>query len=61
MLSKNRAEQIKSLLIQNGVNPNQITSKWFGETESINNCQVNDCSAEERALDRRTELQIIKP
>jgi outer membrane protein OmpA-like peptidoglycan-associated protein len=61
LLSKKRAEQIESILIQFGVNQEQITSKWFGETESINNCQVIDCGLEERALDRRTELQIIKP
>ncbi len=61
MLSKKRAEQIESILIQFGVDPEQITSTWLGETQSLNNCQVIDCNLEERALDRRTELQLIKP
>jgi len=61
VLSQKRADYVQSMLLQFGVNPDQIESAWFGATKSINDCQIKDCNKEERALDRRTELQLFIP
>ncbi len=60
-LSQKRADFVRTKLLEFGVNADQLESAWFGSTKSINDCQARDCNIEERALDRRTELQLIMP
>jgi hypothetical protein len=55
-LSNNRANAIKNYLIQQGINKDRLVSKGFGSSKPKSN--VN--SAAGRALNRRTEIKIIK-
>ncbi|GIV42640.1 MAG: hypothetical protein KatS3mg034_1950 [Vicingaceae bacterium] len=59
-LSEKRAQSAKDFLLSLGVNPDQIESKGYGETQPVNEC-VNDvpCSEEQHAKNRRTEVRII--
>lgn len=55
-LSENRAEVVKESLVKLGIEPNRIATKGYGSTLPIvpNNSETN------RALNRRTEMKIIK-
>ena len=54
-LSKQRAESVRSYLIKNGIQPNQVVAKGYGETDPI---ATNDTDAG-RQKNRRTEVKII--
>ena len=56
LLSQNRAEAIKSYLIQKGIKTDRLYAKGYGETEPV---ASNDTS-EGRAFNRRTEVKIIE-
>ena len=53
-LSYNRAESVKNYLIKNGIKPNRITSKGYGESRPIGNNRTEFG----RKLNRRTEIII---
>ncbi len=55
-LSTNRAKTVCSYLEAAGLGPSRITFKGYGESKPLNN---NDTD-EKRALNRRTEITIIK-
>lgn len=58
-MSKRRAKRTVEYLVRRGVPASRITGKGYGETKLINNCE-DDCSDEERQVNRRTEFVIIK-
>ena len=66
-LSSRRATSTVKYVISQGVSPNRLTAKGFGETQLTNNCVDNDrhtnrvkCTKEQHQANRRTEFVIIK-
>jgi len=60
-LSERRAKSTIEWLIQNGVAPNRLTGKGYGETQLWNNCADDvPCSEEEHQANRRSEFIITK-
>ena len=58
-LSERRAKSTIDWLVKNGVNPNRLIGKGYGETQLVNKCADNvDCSEEEHQLNRRSEFII---
>ncbi len=55
-LSKRRAEAVKNFLVEQGISPDRITAKGYGESRP----RVPNTSEENRALNRRTELKILE-
>lgn len=59
VLSSNRAKATIQWLIKNGVNPNRLTAKGYGETQLVNHCSDGvSCTEEEHQLNRRSEFII---
>jgi outer membrane protein OmpA-like peptidoglycan-associated protein len=59
ILSNNRAKATIQWLIKNGVHPNRLTAKGYGENQLINSCYDGIvCSEEEHQLNRRSEFII---
>jgi len=54
-LSENRAKAVNDFLVENGINPNRLTYKGFGETQPID---TND-TEEGRRNNRRTEFEVV--
>ena len=60
-LSTRRATSTVSYIIENGIDPNRITGKGYGESQLINECSDNiECTEAQHAKNRRTEFVIIK-
>lgn len=61
VLSEARANSAVDYLIRNGVDPNRISAKGYGEKKPVNRC-VNDvpCSEEEHQANRRTEFKVTR-
>ena len=58
-LSERRAKSTKDWLIKNGINPNRLTSKGYGETQLVNKCSDDvQCTEEEHQQNRRSEFII---
>ncbi|HEU4789679.1 MAG TPA: OmpA family protein [Flavobacterium sp.] len=58
-LSDRRAKSTKDWLIKNGVAPNRLTSKGYGENKLINNCSDGvKCTDDEHQQNRRSEFII---
>ncbi|MFL9832393.1 OmpA family protein, partial [Flavobacterium sp. ST-87] len=58
-LSDRRAKSTINWLIQNGINPNRLTGKGYGETQLVNRCADNvKCTEEEHQMNRRSEFII---
>ena len=59
VLSNNRAKATIQWLIKNGVNPNRLTAKGYGENQLVNHCSDGvSCTEEEHQLNRRSEFII---
>ncbi len=59
VLSGNRAKATIQWLIKNGVNPNRLTAKGYGENQLVNHCSDGvSCTEEEHQLNRRSEFII---
>ncbi|WP_296682690.1 OmpA family protein [Flavobacterium sp.] len=59
ILSGNRAKATIQWLIKNGVNPNRLTAKGYGEAQLVNHCSDGvSCTEEEHQLNRRSEFII---
>lgn len=59
VLSGNRAKATIQWLIKNGVNPNRLTAKGYGENQLVNQCSDGvSCTEEEHQLNRRSEFII---
>lgn len=60
-LSLKRAESAKEFLVSRGVAANRIKALGFGESKLRNRCKDGvDCSEEEHAYNRRTEVHITR-
>ena len=59
-LSERRASSTRQWLIKNGIAPERLTSKGYGETQLINKCADGiECTEEEHQLNRRSEFIIV--
>jgi len=59
LLSKRRAESTVAYLIQHGIDPKRITSKYFGKSKLLNRCNDNvPCTEAEHEANRRTEVKV---
>ena len=59
VLSGNRAKATIQWLIKNGVNPNRLTAKGYGENQLVNHCSDGvSCTEEDHQLNRRSEFII---
>ena len=60
ILSENRAQSTRQWIVNQGINPERITAKGYGEYQLINHCQDDvPCSEEEHQENRRSEFVII--
>jgi len=58
-LSEKRAKVTRKWLIQNGIDPDRLTAKGFGETQIINECLDGvECSEEDHFANRRSEFVV---
>ncbi len=58
-LSDRRAKSTIAWLIKNGINPNRLIGKGYGENQLINQCADSvKCSEEEHQMNRRSEFII---
>ncbi len=61
-LSKKRIKSVEQYLIQNGIGQERIVGDGYGETKPVNHCKDGvECSEEEHAQNRRTEIQFFVP
>ncbi|MFH7014415.1 OmpA family protein [Flavobacterium sp. FlaQc-52] len=59
VLSDNRAKSTLQWLVKNGINPDRLTSKGYGETQLVNKCADGvPCTEEEHQQNRRSEFII---
>lgn len=59
-LSQKRAQAVVDYLIRNGIAPNRMIAKGYGESELANNCSDGvRCSESEHQQNRRTEFKIL--
>lgn len=60
VLSKKRALSARQFLLKQGVQPDQIIAKGYGETKLINRCDDGvECTEDEHFANRRTEFKIL--
>jgi peptidoglycan-associated lipoprotein len=57
-LSQRRAEAAVQYLIQNGVNPDRLLAKGYGEYKLAIECKCSDCTKEEHQKNRRTTFLV---
>lgn len=61
VLSDARAKSAVDFLIRQGVDPQKITAKGYGETKLVNRCTDGvECTEEEHQQNRRTEFKVVK-
>jgi len=59
-LSNKRAQATMEWLVKNGIDPNRLTSKGYGETQLINQCSDGiECTEAEHQVNRRSEFIVI--
>lgn len=56
ILSNERVNQILNYLVNKGIQPDRLAAKGFGETKPL----VPNTSEENRALNRRVEIKVLK-
>ncbi len=60
-LSQQRIDAVVAYLKDIGVEPNRMRGEGFGEKHLLNRCSDGvDCSEEEHAMNRRTEMKVFK-
>lgn len=60
MLSRQRAENLRSWLIKRGIDGSRLIAKGYGESRVINHCMNGTpCTEEEHDINRRTEFRIL--
>lgn len=55
-LSNNRSKEILNYLVNKGIQPDRLATEGFGETKPL----VPNSSEENRALNRRVEIKVLK-
>lgn len=58
-LSQRRADAAVQYLIQNGINPERLTSKGYGESLLAVTCKCSDCTEDEHQRNRRTTFLVL--
>lgn len=59
-LSQRRSQACVDILIANGVDPNNLVAKGYGESKLKNDCGNNKkCTEEEHAVNRRVEIKVL--
>jgi len=59
-LSQRRADAAVQYLIQNGINPERLTSKGYGESLLAVTCKCSDCTEDEHQKNRRTTFLVLE-
>ena len=60
ILSEGRAYSCAKFLIMNGIEPDRINFKGYGEKKLLNNCTDNhECSEDEHQINRRVEIKFL--
>jgi len=60
-LSERRAQSTRQYLIDNGIAPERLTAKGYGESQLTNKCSDNvKCTEEEHELNRRSEFIVTE-
>ena len=58
ILSSKRAAATRAWLIENGIAPERLSSKGFGESQPLVDCSKGNCTEEEHQLNRRSDFLI---
>ncbi len=59
-LSQNRAKNVVSFLVDQGVKRLRLLSRGYGESQLLNDCDsFTECTEKEHRINRRTELKVI--
>lgn len=59
-LSEKRSESAVKYLVKKGISKEKLEAIGYGETKLLNNCgNESNCSDEDHALNRRTEISIV--
>jgi peptidoglycan-associated lipoprotein len=62
LLSEARAKSAVDFLIRQGVDPQRLKAKGYGESQLVNHCGNNvNCSEDLHQQNRRTEFKIVRP
>lgn len=56
ILSKKRAQSVKDYLVRNGIDPSRLTVEGYGEERPL---VSNDDEFDGRAINRRTEIEVV--
>jgi outer membrane protein OmpA-like peptidoglycan-associated protein len=60
VLSQKRAESAVSYIVSQGISPDRITAKGYGESQLVNKCSNGvPCTPEEHQANRRTEFKVV--
>ncbi|MBU1823107.1 MAG: OmpA family protein [Bacteroidetes bacterium] len=60
LLSDNRAKAAKAYLVLKGIENSRLTTKGYGESKLVNECNDRtNCTEEEHQKNRRTEIKIL--
>ncbi len=60
-MSERRAKRTIEYIIKRGIDRKRISGKGYGESKLINDCtEGDDCTDEQRAINRRTEFVVVK-
>lgn len=60
-MSERRAKRTVEYIIRKGIHPTRIKGKGYGESKLINDCtEGENCTDQQRAVNRRTEFKVVK-
>lgn len=59
-LSQKRAESAVSFLIAQGINPDRLVARGYGESQPTTLCDCRKCTEEEHQANRRTTFKILE-
>jgi outer membrane protein OmpA-like peptidoglycan-associated protein len=60
VLSEARAEAAVTYLVEQGIDPDRLTARGYGETQPIAECICERCTEAEHQLNRRTTFRILE-
>src|SRR5690606_33891075 len=61
VLSEARAKSAVDFLIRNGVDPDRIVARGYGELQPINNCRDGvECDEDQHQENLRTEFKVVR-